>query len=70
MSAINLCVKLDTLEANVSPAKLVTTKRVFNVNLATAIPMDDQVFPAIILVFVDVKLDILEASVISVMITI
>ena len=32
---------------NVRPAKVVTTKVVMNVNLATAIPMDDQAFHAL-----------------------
>ena len=36
----HVLVKLDILEANVSPAKVVTTKEVINVILATAIIME------------------------------
>ena len=48
---------------NVSPAKAVTTKVVIDVNLATAIPMDDQAFHATLLAFVVVKQDTVEENV-------
>ena len=56
-------VKLDILEANVSPAKVITTKLKINVKLAIVIAMEDQAFHVALTEYALVILDILEANV-------